>query len=363
MTPRAAGDGDSRALYQTPHGARYRLARTTRTDVPFNISPGTMCMEHFDCIIIGAGPAGLTAATYLARFRRRVVVLDAGRSRARWIPVSHNCPGFPVGVEGRQLLSHLRAQTERYDVVIRHAEVDDIVPSNGGFSVRGTEGTLHAPCLLIATGIVDRLPEGEGLEDAIAAGSLRLCAVCDGYEARDESIGVYGSVSEAIGHAEFLRTFSQAVCILSPDDDPISDGDRQRADRAHVDIHQGVRQLRFSESGCTAERSTGHPVRVATVYPVLGCIPSTGLAAGLNVTLDGAGKILVDDAMETNVSGVFAAGDVVSGLNQISVAVGHAAIAATTIHRRLPPNWRPRQGPGDVDGSIEDRAQVVLDRA
>ena len=81
--------------------------------------PGTL-----DCLVVGAGPAGLVAATYLARFRRRIAVVDAGASRARWIPTSHNCPGFPLGVSGTTLLARLREQAEEHGVVVTPGRID-----------------------------------------------------------------------------------------------------------------------------------------------------------------------------------------------------------------------------------------------
>jgi thioredoxin reductase (NADPH) len=105
-------------------------------------------------------------------------------------------------------------------------------------------------------------------------------------------------------------------------------------------MHTGVTSLAFTPGGCAAEMADGTIHRFDTIYPVLGCTPGTSPLAGLNVKADGAGKLVVDGSMETNVPGLFAAGDVVAGLNQISVAVGHAAIAATTIHNRLPRNPR-----------------------
>ena len=82
--------------------------------------------DLLDCLVIGAGPAGLTAATYLARFHRRIALVDAGASRARWIPTSHNCPGFPSGVGGNELLARLRAQTETYGVQAVPARIDSL---------------------------------------------------------------------------------------------------------------------------------------------------------------------------------------------------------------------------------------------
>jgi thioredoxin reductase (NADPH) len=310
---------------------------------------GTQIAQPYDCVVIGAGPAGLTAATYLARYRRRVLVIDAGESRARWIPISHNCPGFPFGVGGRELLGQFRKQAEQHEVPFKAGTVMDISRSNGLFVVNAADFAVTARTVLISTGIKDRLPEAIGIDDAIASGALRLCAVCDGYEARDEAIGVYAPVPEGLRHARFLRTFSGRVSVLSRDDGAPSVVDRGLAEAMGVPLHHGVRSLTFSSEGCAAETADGRIHRFDTIYPVMGCDAGTGPLAGLDVQTDAAGKLIVDDSMETNLAGLFAAGDVVAGLNQISVAVGHAAIAATAIHHRLPANfWSIRSSVGAV---------------
>lgn len=290
----------------------------------------------YDCVIVGAGPAGLTAATYLARYRRRVLVVDAGESRARWIPATHNCPGFPFGVAGNELLARFRAQAETHHVPFVDARIDSLETREGNFRVAARGHEWNARSVLLATGIVDRLPAVDGADDAIATGRLRLCAVCDGYEARDEAIGVYGSLEEGLNHGVFLRTFSADVRVLSPDGDLPTDEQRKRAEETGVALHTGVRTLRFSPGGCVAVLANGASERVDTVYPVLGCLPANQLGLALAAEVDESGKFIVDSAMQTSVPGLFAAGDVVKGLNQISVAVGHAAIAATAIHRGLP---------------------------
>lgn len=291
----------------------------------------------YDCLIVGAGPAGITAATYLARYRRRVLVVDAGESRARWIPASHNCPGFPFGVAGNELLARFRAQAETHDVPFIQASIDALGGRDGNFRLAGGGREWRARTVLLATGIVDRLPAVDGVDEAIAAGSLRLCAVCDGYEARDEAIGVYASLEEGLDHAVFLRTFSADVCVLSCGVDEPTEAQRSRAEATGITLHIGVRDLRFSRAGCVAVLANGASERLDTVYPVLGCGPGTQLGLALAAEVDETGKFIVDSMMQTSVPGLFAAGDVVKGLNQISVAVGHAAIAATAIHRRLPP--------------------------
>ena len=154
-------------------------------------------------MIVGAGPAGLTAATYLARFHRRAIVVDAGRSRARWIPTSHNCPGFPFGVAGPALLEKLRAQAVGYGAEIvsgRIAKLERNPEGDGeGFIACADDGTRwNARYVIVATGIVDQMPAMPGLEDAIARNVVRMCAVCDAYEASDDRIaGIWSTMPVA----------------------------------------------------------------------------------------------------------------------------------------------------------------------
>ena len=296
-----------------------------------------------DCIVIGGGPAGLVAATYLARFRRHVRLFDDGCSRARYSPVSHNCPGFPFGVSGPDLLGRLREQAVRYGARLIDARVERITRNGGGFHVEAGEHSCSAPSVLVACGISDRMPALRGLERAIAAGVVRLCAICDGYEARDERIAVYGPPASALRHAAFLRTFSRTVTAIASEP---GEAGAAASDEASA---LGVRQLPVpvridlpGEGGNDQDACRlawdGREEDFDTIYPVLGAEPKAAFVASLGLRTDDDGEILVDAHMQTSVEHLYAAGDVVSDLNQISVAVGHAAIAATAIHNRLPRN-------------------------
>ncbi|RAN80099.1 hypothetical protein B5P43_12680 [Bacillus sp. SRB_336] len=293
-----------------------------------------------DCLVIGAGPAGLTAATYLARYRRKVTVIDGGRSRAHWIPASHNCPGFPFGVAGNDLLQRFRAQAEEFAVPIVQARIDVLARDGDHFVAGDGEQSWRARQVILATGVVDRLPEIDDVEQAIASGVLRLCAVCDGYEARDDSIGVLGAGEVALGHAEFLRTFSGRVTALDCRHAEPDAALQQRADAGGIALRGTPVRLALRDGGCHATFADGSGERFDTLYPVLGADAQSALAQSLHAGMDEGGELRVDRSMQTTVPGLYAVGDVVSGLNQISVAVGHAALAATAVHRRLPPNPR-----------------------
>lgn len=307
-------------------------------------NPSTAPEAPLDCLVIGAGPGGLTAATYLMRFHRRVLVVDAGASRARWIPTSHNCPGFPSGVHGTTLLARMREQATGYGTEIVNACVAKLECDDDGFLATAADGQRwRARFVILATGVVDRMPALRGLEAAIDAGAVRLCAVCDGYEASDDRIAVYAPVDEAITHALFLRTFSREVDAVPVDAAEPDPGKAKQAREAGVTVHPPACAMHFDGERAVVEFKDGSAHRFATLYPVLGSDAQAGLAHALGARCDDNGELVVDEHQQSSVDGLYAVGDVVSALNQIAVAVGHAAIAATAIHNRLPRNFRERR--------------------
>ena len=304
---------------------------------------------------MGGGPAGLTAATYLTRFHRRIVLVDAGKSRARWIPTSHNCPGFPFGVAGPALLDKLRAQALGYGAEIVSGCVARLERDDAGLFVATAEdGTRwQATHVLLATGIVDAMPSMPQLEDAIARNVVRMCAVCDGYEASDDHIAVYAPVDIAIRHAVFLRTFSRNVVAVRSEPGEPGEAEADMARQANVSVLPVAKRLEHDGRCCVFHLDDGSVHRFDTVYPILGCNAQSGLATALGAAVDDNGELHVDAFQQTTVDGLYAIGDIVSALNQISVAVGHAAIAATALHNRLPPNFRE-----DPDAQPETAADL-----
>jgi thioredoxin reductase (NADPH) len=290
-----------------------------------------------DCLIIGGGPAGLTAAIYLARFRRNVLVVDDGASRARLIPESHNYPGF-AGISGGKLLERLREQAERYGARLQAGRVEELRKTDDGFSARSGKGMLGARRILLATGIVDESPDLPGLKDAIYRGALRFCPICDGYEAMDKRIGVLGRFSTALKKAEFLRTYSHDVVLLPTDDAHSVDSETQQ-EGITVPAAKVV-DIERTDEKITAILSSGEHIALDVLYPALGCEVRSDLATSLGARCDDIGNLHVDDKQCTSVEGLYAAGDVVTDLHQISVATGHAAVAATAIHNSLPRNYR-----------------------
>src|SRR4051812_13315449 len=173
-------------------------------------------MRNVDCLVIGAGPAGLTAAIYLARFRRRIAVVDSGQSRARYIPRTRNYPGFPDGISGDELLERLRAQAQRYGGQREHGLVESLERAGEGFMAVLDGARIHARRVLLATGIVDKEPEMRDLKEAVKHGCIRLCPICDGFEVTDTAVAIYGPAKSAASHALFIRTFVREVTVLVP---------------------------------------------------------------------------------------------------------------------------------------------------
>ena len=299
--------------------------------------------DVLDCLIIGAGPGGLTCATYLVRYHRRILVVDAGKSRARWIPTSHNAPGFPRGIHGHTLLAQQREQAVGYGATIEAGCIARLSKEGDVFEAIAADGRRwRARFVILATGIEDVMPPLDGLEEGIAAGAVRLCPVCDGYEASDCRVAIYAPLDEGIGHALFLRTFSESVSLLPSDDAPASEQTVRKAFDAGIAIHPRPCRLAFEDGRSVAEFDDGRREAFDTLYPTLGSRPHSDLAVQAGARLDAQGEIEVDERCQTSVDGLYAVGDVVSALNQIAVAVGHAAIASTAVHNRLPRNWRER---------------------
>lgn len=293
--------------------------------------------DTFDCIVVGGGPGGLTAATYLARYRRRAVIFDTGRTRAAWIPRSRNCPGFPHGVGGPELLERMREQARAFGVETELSEVTALHRDADGFAVRLDGRELRARTVIVATGCEDVLPDLPRIDDAVACGAVRLCPICDAFEASDRGIAVYGPVDTAASHARFLRTYSERVTLV-PSSAEITPDARATLAREGIGLTAVPASLAFDGERCVFDID-GRAVAFDVLYPMLGIISRSSLAVGAGADCDDDGALIVNRHQMTSVDGLYAIGDVVSALNQISVATGHAAVAATDVHNRLGANY------------------------
>lgn len=300
--------------------------------------------NRIDCLIVGAGPAGLIAATYLARFRRNIKIIDSGSSRASLIPVSHNYPAFPDGISGNELLDRLHRQAAVHKVEVIRAKVDRIEKQDDG-SFRATyivdqrSDQVHARTVILATGVVDVEPNLPNVIDAVRQGYVRHCPVCDGYEVIDQKVGVIGYGKHLAQEAAFLRHYTADLTLLALGRSiDLSDSDRRMLKRKQIKIiEEPIAEVRIEAGKIAALRGhSGTVHEFDTVYSALGTTVRSDLAIAMGAECDKKGDLIVDRRrLQTSIPGLYAAGDVVNGLNQISVAAGHAATAATSIHHLL----------------------------
>lgn len=302
-------------------------------------------MDIYDIAIVGAGPAGLSAALYAARFCRSTIVLHDGAARAGRIPLTQNAPGFPEGIAGDDLLERMTSHAEKFAAKIVQAHVLDVARVDCGFELSGEGGERWAArSLILATGVeLNQIPlEEVKHEAAIAKGILRYCPVCDGFEHQGERISVLGGDVSGASEALFLAGYSDDVTLLAGKEVELTAGERRDLEDAGVKVITDsiVRFEPINDAMCIHLADHDESLLFDVLYPALGVRPRNRLAVCLSLKLNHAGTVDRGAPFSTDVPGLFCAGDLVDGLDQISVAMGHGAIAATRAH-----NWlRERDG-------------------
>jgi len=292
----------------------------------------------YDCLVIGGGPAGLTAAIYLVRYHLSLQVVDAGNSRASWIPCSHNHAGYPGGINGKELLRLMREQAQMYGASIESGRVTRLDRIEGGFQAEWGSGCVTARKVLLATGVTNRRPpmDPELHDDAMSRGLIRYCPVCDGYEVTDQKVGVIGSGTKGVNESVFLRGYTEDITLIAPDrTHDLSEEDRARMKEFGIHCVDGpCNEIQIGE--CTISLVTPYGTHeFDSVYPALGSDTHTELAKQVGAEIAEDGTLPVDTHQRTSVPGLYAAGDVVLGLDQISHAMGEGGVAATTIRNDL----------------------------
>ena len=289
--------------------------------------------ETVDVCVVGGGPAGLSAATWLGRYRRSVVVLDSQTHRNRWVEQAHGYLGSDP-VDPAALLERARGDLGQYaTVTIRTAEAQSAQCSvDGLFSLRLTDGDeVHAKRLVLAMGVNDAFPEIENFFDYYGR-SVFHCPSCDGYEARDQPVVVFGWNENVAGFARGLLDWAASVMVVTDGRSFEGEtGHRRQLERLGVKIVEDeVEELCGQEGELQAVRlRTGGVVPCTKAFFSIAHRPRTQLAEQLGCDLTAEGCLQVDAEGRTNVPGVYGAGDITPGMQYIQTAAAKGAQAGT----------------------------------
>lgn len=292
----------------------------------------------WDTIVVGGGPAGLSAALVLGRARRRVLVFDDGEPRNATVRTSH---GFLSrdGVNPLELLAIAREQLAPYDGVrIAQGKVDELTKTNDEFIARCTDGREYrARTAVIASGLCDNLPEIEGLPE-LWGKSVFTCPYCDGWEFRDKPIATLGTTRTSIELAMELYGWTHDIVVCSHLETPVSAEERAWAEASAVRVKDAnIRRLHGNGNGDLheIEFEDGERIRRDALFLSAPLRQACGLPESLGCAITTQGSIAVDPEYRTSVEGCYAAGDAVTHLHQIAISVASGARAAITLNNDL----------------------------
>jgi thioredoxin reductase (NADPH) len=307
-----------------------------------------------DVIMIGAGPAALTAAVYTTREDIETLLFERGvvGGLAAITDMVDNYPGFPEGIEGLKLAQNLQQQAERFGAVIELGEVSKITDEGEYKRLETTSGDMLARAVLIATGS-DYKKIGVPGETEYYARGVHYCATCDGAFYRDKNLVVIGGGNSALQEAIFLTRFTKHIDLLVRSTIKASDilekELQQFVDDGKITVHLNTTtdEIVGENNVVTKVLGTkdGQKTEFVTdgVFIFVGLLPNTQFLKDTNIELDEVGLIKTDKHLMTTMQGVFAAGDVRSGATmQIASAVGEGATAALIMREYLEGKLTPQ---------------------
>jgi thioredoxin reductase (NADPH) len=290
-----------------------------------------------EVIIVGGGLAGLSAAIYLGRAKRDTLVIDSGKSMARWEPEVQNYLGFPDGISGEELVRRGRNQAEKFEVDFADGEIISAGREDGLFVLQSETATYRSRRLLLATGIFHLPPEINGVTECLGH-SMFFCKDCDGYRIQNKPVAIYGWRDETIEYALAMVAYTPVVSVMT-------DGREAQWSTKHQRWLEEYKLPVFREpivearhEGCQIlglRLSTGEEVEVEALFTTRGDIYYNEIARTLGAKTDREGQVRVDDHMATSVRGLYAAGCVTPANCQMIIAAGDGAIAAQAINRDL----------------------------
>jgi thioredoxin reductase (NADPH) len=289
----------------------------------------------FDALVIGGGPAGLSAAIYLGRARRSVAVFDRGRpGRSDWAQYNQNYLGFPEGISIVELCSRGREQAARFGAELFEADITDLRRTDGGFAAAVADGEVCGRAVVLATGVTDRWVSFPGYTNYIGR-SMHTCIVCDGYEMAGQRVVIAGNDEHAAEVARQTQEYDAATVTLVTNSDQRGIPDEIVEALAARNIRVIVDRIvsaHAREKGMFAvvQLARGGDVELDHLFSVQGADPNAALALALGVETASNGYIQTDIEQRTNVPGVYAAGDVTRFFSHLVLSAAHEGATAAT---------------------------------
>jgi thioredoxin reductase (NADPH) len=300
-----------------------------------------MSETEFEVLVIGGGPAGLSAALYLARYNRHVALFDSGYGRSSWHQVNHNYLGFPGGVHARHLRDLGRQQLADYpQVECLDYKIESMGRDGEDFIAVGQAGEWRGRAVILCTGVVDHYPHFEGWEDYVGR-TMFWCITCDGYGCKDQRVVVVGNTNNAASEALQLQRFTDQLTVLTNShDDEITEVFEGRLKRAGIPLIRDKIDEVMGKDGKFEALVTqgGRRIELDQLFNQQGATPQSQLAADLGAAINPAGYILTDNEQKTSIPGLYAAGDVDRlHSHQVSTAVHEGGQAASAANYYLYP--------------------------
>ena len=280
----------------------------------------------FDVIIIGSGPAGISAAIYLKRVKKNIIIISNGKSALEKAEKIENYYGIE-SVSGKELYEVGLEQAKRLQIPIEIDEVTNILFENN-FVVTTPNREYKAKNVIIATGTNRIAPKIKGIKEFEGKG-VSYCAICDAFFYRNKDVAVIGNGNYAIHEAKQLKPVAKSVTILTDGKEMI-----QNRDAASFEVEETpIREFRGTNSIEEVEFENNNTKKIEGVFVAIGTASSTDLAKKIGAVVKN-NNIVVDDSMETTVKGLYACGDCTGGLLQVNKAVYEGAQAAMSIIKK-----------------------------
>lgn len=318
--------------------------------VDYVMPAGREELRDYDVVILGGGPAGLTAAVYAERSGLKTIIFEKANvgGQIAITPVVENYPGFS-SIAGKTLVDLMAKQAMEYTLLLQGVAVTDVRKTEKGFEVVTGRGIYNARAIIIATGADNKKLDATG-EKRLSGRGMSYCATCDGYFFKDgKNVIVVGGGNSALTDALYLDSLGAHVTVVH----------RRDSFRAEERLQQSVFQRNIPvlwnvrvkdilgskvvEKVRIEDLNTGklRDIKTDAVFVAIGYEPNNEIARKLGLDMDGEGYIKVDDNMRTSLPMVYAAGDITGAVKQIVVAVSQGSVAALTVFEDIAnPYWK-----------------------